>query len=559
MKRKLISLAVLSLSLFVLFSASALAEVAPVTLGDVPDAQAGLSDRDETVFVNLSSDGAVQSVQVVEHFSVLTPGYYVLPPAYAQVTNLTDTTPTAQKDGALVLPFEVSRENFFLQGSLNDAQLPFLFDIRYTLDGQTVGADTLAGASGKLAIEIHVSGNPQAEAYWKEKSMMQLQVPLDVERFALMSATGASEVLAGKTRTLAYTVLPGDEATFVIEGTASNFEMEAISATLVEFQMDRMLGLGDLTTRFDELDEGITALSDASDQLLSGARALSDGGAELARGVTPLTSGWKQYTDGVNQLVGGLGTLTQNLPELQSGMKQTKQGLGQLSQGARALSEALSAFDNPTENSAVADAMLALSDSIQKNTSLSVSERLALLAQLNTVAGALQAQGEEIQGSFAQLKEGVKGLSDGLGQLDGSFSLLSGGVDALASGAGQMQQKAAALPSASKSLMDGLSKFALGTENLVSGLNSWVDGYDSMNDGQNALFSGLRQMQSQLSFLGGSHDQTAVSFVTGRADVRSVSFVIRASAIKLPEEPTRAAPEPEKTKGIWERFLDLFR
>ena len=106
----------------------------------------------ETVYVNLAADGAVQQVNVSDHLHTELPQTRV-----EDASNLTDIadvktgeTPE-RRDGRLYWNMEST--DLYYSGKSHDTP-PMQFAIRYTLDGQTLSPDELAGKSGKLTISV---------------------------------------------------------------------------------------------------------------------------------------------------------------------------------------------------------------------------------------------------------------------------------------------------------------------------------------------------------------------------------------------------------------------
>ena len=106
----------------------------------------------ETVYVNLAADGAVQQVNVSDHLHTELPQTRV-----EDASNLTDIadvktgeTPE-RRDGRLYWNMEST--DLYYSGKSHDTP-PMQFTIRYTLDGQTLSPDELAGKSGRLTISV---------------------------------------------------------------------------------------------------------------------------------------------------------------------------------------------------------------------------------------------------------------------------------------------------------------------------------------------------------------------------------------------------------------------
>ena len=108
--------------------------------------------KSETVYVNLAADGAVQQVNVSDHLHTDQPQSRV-----EDASNLMDITDVKtgekpeRRDGRLY--WTMDSTDLYYSGKSNDTP-PMQFTITYSLDGQTLSPDELAGKSGKLTISV---------------------------------------------------------------------------------------------------------------------------------------------------------------------------------------------------------------------------------------------------------------------------------------------------------------------------------------------------------------------------------------------------------------------
>ena len=95
--------------------------------------------------------------------------------------------------------------------------------------------------------------------------MCQVQVPISLDKCSNVTAEGATAVVTGTTKTLSYTILPGKSEDFTVAFDAVNFEMDAITATCVPFDISSLT-----TVNLDEIKSGLTDMTDGADQLIDG-------------------------------------------------------------------------------------------------------------------------------------------------------------------------------------------------------------------------------------------------------------------------------------------------
>lgn len=118
--------------------------------------------KDEVVYANLLANGSLKDIYVVNGFDVATEGDISDFGAYEQVINLTDLSPIEQSEDGWQVTAPAGM--FYYQGNLPaDTELPWIFDISYSLDGQSINPQELIGESGLVEIAIEVKQNEKAD------------------------------------------------------------------------------------------------------------------------------------------------------------------------------------------------------------------------------------------------------------------------------------------------------------------------------------------------------------------------------------------------------------
>lgn len=108
--------------------------------------------------------------------------------------------------------------------------------------------------------------------------MLQITVTLDASLCTEIEAEGATIANAGGDKTLAFTVLPGAEASYTISAEVRDFEMAGLTIAGVDY--DIASAMGDTT----EITDGLGQLTDAISQLNSGTAELASGARSLPPG-----------------------------------------------------------------------------------------------------------------------------------------------------------------------------------------------------------------------------------------------------------------------------------
>ncbi|MCL1964485.1 MAG: hypothetical protein FWF69_05425, partial [Firmicutes bacterium] len=180
----------------------------------VPSGPAAVTGKDEIVYARLSGDGEARGVYVVNHFTLAKGGSFSDYGHYTAVTNLTDLHPLTLADDTVAIRTE--NENFYYQGDLADDGLPWRYSIRYSLDGADMEPKDLAGASGRLEIHLTSAPNEAIDDTFYLNYMQQITLTLDTDKCANITADGAAPAMAGKSRALAFTILPGNDANITV-------------------------------------------------------------------------------------------------------------------------------------------------------------------------------------------------------------------------------------------------------------------------------------------------------------------------------------------------------
>ena len=156
----------------------------------------------------------------------------------------------------------------------------------------------MAGRSGRVEIALSVTANESVLPYFRERFAMQIQVPVNLNRASIISADGATQVITGKTNTLAYTILPGTSGSYRIVMEAVDFELESMSIGISAIDYGNVLSS-------EGLGEGIGELSKGIEDWVEGTKSFKNGLMELSNGMGLLTSGLKDLSTGSRELHGG--------------------------------------------------------------------------------------------------------------------------------------------------------------------------------------------------------------------------------------------------------------
>ena len=304
-------------------------------------------DKTETVTVKANPDGTARKI-IVETVLKQQEGETLLD--RTDLRNIRNTAGeeeyTLAADGTLL--WDNLGEDIHYKGE-SDAQLPVTVKISYTLDGQPITPEELAGKSGRVGIRFDYENHTEYTA--KENGTGRtVQVPflaftalmLDEETFSDVQVTNGKKMsMDGQAVVLGY-AFPGLEDSLrlnqykptedvdlpdFVEVTAQvqNFELE-FTATVVtnglfrELEEDDLADAKDLANSMDELSDASKELVDGTGELLNGVKEFGDHLEEYTDGVKSLNEGAEQLADGTVQLAENMPQLAQAAALLHTGL-----------------------------------------------------------------------------------------------------------------------------------------------------------------------------------------------------------------------------------------------
>lgn len=578
----------------------------------VTDTDSASYTKNENVYASLAADGTASEAYVVNHFSVENAGKIVDYGKYEEVKNLTNLDSLKKENNRV--DFQADEGEFYYQGKMRNAELPWKFTIRYELDGKSVTADELEGKSGKLKITFQSEKNNKAEESFYDNYLMQVSLTLDCEKAKNIVADGATIADAGADRQLSFTALPGSDAEFVIKADVSDFTMSGFSIAAVPYSMDIDLDAFNM----DDFTGQITELTDAVDQLNAGSTDLSDGLSKLCDSNADLLNGSQKIQDGQNELSSNSAMIIAASSQIKGALDTISAQLGQadfsgiaklseLPDGLSKLADALDSIQSglATLETSYSNAFNALDQMMQTETGGLTEEELAALqgcVQDNAEAGAAY---QKLMGSYQQLltikgtyqnvkpafeairttlgseseqsvvngisavSSNLRGIADSLSavaqtDITGQMDTLKNGLAALASQYGEFHNGLSAYTNGVDTLSKNYGTFQNGVSSYLDGTVKIKNGAGELSDGMGQFADGISEMPAQIqdtidevmgSFSG--EDYQAVSFTNEKNEnISSVQFVISTKGIE--EKKIGKITETEKKEGFFDRLKALF-
>lgn len=274
----------------------------------------GSSTTGETVYVIANADGSAKKVIVSQKYDPDDPNA-----AQEAQSSLTDAQ-------------NVKGDNCW-QGT-TDKPLPVTMHITYTLNGQSVSADALAGKSGHVTMRFDYE-NTQYETKTIAGKSQRIYVPfavltgaiLDSDNFRNVSVTNGKLVDDGDHTVVVGMAFPGLQENLALD--TDKLEIPSyveVSADVTDFSIETTLTVV-TNSVFNDVDDdkldkdALDELSDDLDKLTDAMEQLMDGSDELFDGLDTLLDKSHDLADGVGQLSSGLKKLDANSAQLNEGAK----------------------------------------------------------------------------------------------------------------------------------------------------------------------------------------------------------------------------------------------
>lgn len=354
------------------------------TAGNVSYAATNV-EKEETVYVNLDSDGTVDDVTVSNWLKNVTGTGDV-----QDVSNLKDIKnvkgdETFTQNGDK-LTWKANDADIYYQGT-TDEKPPVNVKISYQLDGKDIKAEDLAGKSGKLKMTIQYENNSTFEDEVDGKNvkmntpfLMASAVILPVDTFSEVTVSQGKLVSEGSNQILVAYGMPGladslnltddmkDEMneklgdTVTVEATVKDFSMDSIYTVASSSEFSD-IDLDD-DSDMNDLEDAVNDLADATDELISGSSDLSDGlttlkdnfktyasgVGDVSKGASDLSTGAGKLAKGIEQYTNGVTTLTNGAGQYVSGANQLASGVTQYVSGEKVLDDGISKLYNSAKD-----------------------------------------------------------------------------------------------------------------------------------------------------------------------------------------------------------------
>lgn len=311
------------------------------------------TSKDETVYVLAGADGTVQKIIVSDWIkNAMAADSLEDKTELSDIENIKgDESFTLGGDNSCV--WDAQGNDIYYQGNI-EKELPVQMSVCYTLDGQAIAPEALAGQSGHVTIRFDYQ-NMQYEEVLLDGKTEKIYVPftmltgmlLDTEVFRNVTISNGKLINDGDRIAVVGIAFPGLQEDLAISKEKLDIpDYVEISADVENFEMGMTMTLAttELFGAIDsdkldlhELSDAMAELTDAMDQLMDGSSQLYDGLFTLLEKSGDLVSGINKLAEGAAQLKAGAESLDSGAAQLQAGAAQLSSGLNTLNANSSSL------------------------------------------------------------------------------------------------------------------------------------------------------------------------------------------------------------------------------
>lgn len=271
--------------------------------------------KDETVYILAEPDGTARRVIVSDWLS--NPDGEERLADESLLTDIENVKGEEAFDGSF---WQAEGRDIYYQGE-STQPLPVEMTITYSLDGQSISPDDLAGQSGHVRIRFDYQVNRSVSAQINGQTetlsvpyMVLTALLLENDVFANVEAVNACIINDGDRTIVAGLALPGLQQSLNLDSDTLSLpgyvEIEAdvtgfalpVTVSAATSQVFTLLDADKLNDT-DDLKASVAELVDGMAQLLDGATRLLDGLTELGTGADQLAEGVTALSDGLNTLI----------------------------------------------------------------------------------------------------------------------------------------------------------------------------------------------------------------------------------------------------------------
>lgn len=547
--------------------------------------EAEVENKIETVYGVLQLTGVVKDVYIVNEFDVIKLGMLSDFGDYSSVKNLTNIEKISNEDEKVSAYSDEGK--FYYQGDFKSKELPWKFDIIYTLDGKTVMPDKLSGKSGNLEISINTEKNDNVINEYYENYMLQITVTLHAENCEDLIVDNGMLASVGGSKIITFTSMPDQDLKCSLSANVTDFEMDGISINAVPFSFDLDMldmdefesGLTDLSVGVSKLNQGAYELRTGSLDINKGIGSLADGSDEFYKGLLMIDGSGQSIGEGSSGIKDALDLLNQQLQgmnndELVAGLTGIRDGLTGISDGLEGIRLGMIQANQMMGAAVIKIPEEKLTDSqilaLKGNPDIDQDVIDLLLdyyaAGVEVKATWAEANVAYSQSNIAETKAGIDNIILAIDQMILGSS--NSGLDELVAGVNQLATKYAEFDDGLSKYLDGIGSSVNGYNKLNGGIsdlsgqyNRFDGGVKSLADGISELNKSTKDLPNKIDEMMSEYDSTnykPISYASEEnEEIKALQFLLTTESIEIKKE--EIAPDSQKEDlNFWERLIRLF-
>lgn len=476
------------------------------------------------------------------------------------------------------LTWNAKGSDIYYQGT-SDKQLPVDVTVTYKLNGKTVSAKELDGASGKLTMEFTYKNNTGKTQKVNGKNVTIYQpflmvsgLLVDNDKMSNVEVTNGKVINSGDKTVVVGMALPGLEESLgladltdsdgkkididvpqkvTIKADVSDFSL-LTTVTMASNSALEELNLDDVDS-VDDLKDSLKKLGDSSKELVNGTKKLEDGVGELndksgdlADGVDKVNQGAKDLDKGAKDLNNGAKDLDDGTNELATQVKDLPSSAQQLLDGAKSIKSALGNADSKTQTiytgaAAIEEGAQQMSDNLKNTNGKSIYEAAAGIQEgaAKVTSGADQLS-DGLNTAAANLDESIKLLNAAVGQLEDLQKTTEDTTTLQTYGAlikeikGSIQYQQGVKQALTSTLQSGITSIKGGATLIDTYAGKIADGSVKLVEGAAKLEAGAKAIQSGVdTMISGNNGQNLNAMIAGLSMLSQQSGKLVAGTQKL--------------------------
>ena len=476
------------------------------------------------------------------------------------------------------LTWNAKGSDIYYQGT-SDKQLPVDVTVTYKLNGKTVSAKELDGASGKLTMEFTYKNNTGKTKKVNGKNVTIYQpflmvsgLLVDNDKMSNVEVTNGKVINSGDKTVVVGMALPGLEESLgladltdsdgkkididvpqkvTIKADVSDFSLlttvtMASNSALEELNLDDVDSVDDLKDSLKKLGDSSKELVDGTKKLEDGVGELNDKSGDLADGVDQVNQGAKDLDKGAKDLNNGAKDLDDGTNELATQVKDLPSSAQQLLDGAKSIKSALGNADSKTQTiytgaAAIEEGAQQMSDNLKNTNGKSIYEAAAGIQEgaAKVTSGAAKLS-DGLNTAAANLDESIKLLNAAVGQLEDLQKTTEDTTTLQTYGAltkeikGSIQYQQGVKQALTSTLQSGITSIKGGATLIDTYAGKIADGSVKLVEGAAKLEAGAKAIQSGVdTMISGNNGQNLNAMIAGLSMLSQQSGKLVAGTQKL--------------------------